>query len=172
MKTLKFAAKAHKGQKVPGTDLPYLVHLCLVCMEIFAVLNRKNKINGDLAIQCALLHDTIEDTKITRKQLESDFGIAVAESVQALSKDKSLPKKEQLTDSLRRIKQQPHEVWIVKMADRIANLQKPPFFWTKSKIKSYYQQSCEIYHTLKEADSEIAARLKQKIDSYLHYMKE
>ena len=59
IKAYNFAAEAHKGQKVPGTDLPYIMHLSLVSMEIMAALSVENDLDGDLAIQCALLHDTI-----------------------------------------------------------------------------------------------------------------
>ena len=172
IKALKYAAIAHKKQKVPGTNLSYLMHISLVCMEVFAVVHRQKQINGDLTLQCALLHDTIEDTKITYQKLVSDFGTEVADGVRALSKNRSLPAKDRLPDSLYRIKQQPYEIWIVKMADRITNLQKPPFFWTRSKIRNYHQQACQIYQSLKEADATLAARLKNKTDNYLQYIKE
>ena len=35
----------------------------MVCMEIMAALAVEVNVNGDLAIQCALLHDSIEDAK-------------------------------------------------------------------------------------------------------------
>lgn len=33
IKACRFAAEAHQGQCVPGTELPYLVHLSMVSME-------------------------------------------------------------------------------------------------------------------------------------------
>jgi (p)ppGpp synthase/HD superfamily hydrolase len=33
---LRFAAEAHRAQTVPGTDLPYLMHLASVAMETIA----------------------------------------------------------------------------------------------------------------------------------------
>ena len=38
-KTILFAAEKHKTQKVPGTDLTYLVHLSDVAMEILIASN-------------------------------------------------------------------------------------------------------------------------------------
>lgn len=32
----RFAAEAHNGQLVPGTDLPYMLHINLVAMEVLA----------------------------------------------------------------------------------------------------------------------------------------
>ena len=65
LKAYRFAAEAHKGQLFPGTDLPYLMHISFVSMEIIAGLGAEKNHDGDLAIQCALLHDVIEDTDVT-----------------------------------------------------------------------------------------------------------
>ncbi len=54
-----FAARAHRSQNVPGTDLPYIVHLNLVTAEVMAALAATDGLDGDLAVCCALLHDTI-----------------------------------------------------------------------------------------------------------------
>ena len=67
IRAYKYAAKAHHGQCVPGSKLPYIVHLSLVSMEVMASLSIGNKRNGDLSVQCALLHDIIEDTVETEE---------------------------------------------------------------------------------------------------------
>ena len=111
IKAYKFAGEAHNKQKLPGSDLPYIMHLTLVSMEIMAALSVENNLDGDLAIQCALLHDTIEDTGIKYDNLKDEFGIMVANGVNALSKNGTIKsKKEQMTDSLERIKKQPKEI--------------------------------------------------------------
>jgi len=166
IKAFKFAAYAHRGQTVPGTDLPYIMHLSFVSMEIIAALRFDKGYDEDLALQCALLHDVIEDTDTTYEQLKNEFDSSVADGVLALSKDKNLARADQMQDSLRRIKQQPREVQMVKSADRITNLQPPPDHWTKEKIIKYREESIEIYNALKEADEYLASRLFQKIDDY------
>jgi len=112
IKAFNFAAKAHKDQKVPGTDLPYIVHLVLVSMEIMAVLAVEDGLDGDLAIQCALLHDVIEDTDTTFEDVLRVFTPDIAYGVLALTKDdevgsdiedKHERKKLMVTDSLNRI---------------------------------------------------------------------
>ncbi|PAX51115.1 DNA polymerase IV [Brunnivagina elsteri] len=72
------AENAHQGQKVPGTKISYIMHLSFVSMEIIAALNIEPERDGNLAIQCAILHDTIEDTNTTFEQLESEFGAKIA----------------------------------------------------------------------------------------------
>jgi (p)ppGpp synthase/HD superfamily hydrolase len=170
IKAYKFAAQAHQGQKYPGTDLPYIMHLSFVCMEVIAALNVESDRDGNLVIQCALLHDAIEDTDITFDRLEAEFGKAVANGVLALTKDVNLEKHLQIEDSLKRIEQQPAEIWMVKLADRIANLQVPPPYWTKDKIKSYRQEAIYIYDALKDASKFLGDRLYKKIEEYRVYL--
>ncbi|MBN1582951.1 MAG: bifunctional (p)ppGpp synthetase/guanosine-3',5'-bis(diphosphate) 3'-pyrophosphohydrolase, partial [Anaerolineae bacterium] len=88
----RFAAEAHRGQIYPGTDLPYIMHISFVSMEIIAALHTERDRDGDLAVQCALLHDVIEDTTVTYAQVRAAFRPVVAAGVQALSKDAALPK--------------------------------------------------------------------------------
>ncbi|MBD2297158.1 HD domain-containing protein [Nostoc sp. FACHB-190] len=169
IKAYKFAAIAHHNQTIPGSELPYIMHLSFVSMELIAALNVEKVANADLAIQCAVLHDTIEDSGITFEQIKTEFGEAVAKGVLALTKDKSLAKHLQMADSLRRLKQQPPEIWMVKLADRISNLQAPPHYWSQEKITKYREEAIQIYETLKDASPFLAARLAKKIEDYKTY---
>ncbi len=171
IKAYRFAAHAHNRQKFPGTDLPYIMHVSFVAMEIIAALQSNDGYDANLAVQCALLHDVIEDTRTTYEQVEGTFGKPVADGVLALSKNKKLEKSTQMEDSLRRIKQQPREVWMVKLADRITNLQRPPWFWPKAKIKDYGEEALVIYSALGEANEALAQRLLLKIEDYKAYIK-
>ncbi|HUG53861.1 MAG TPA: bifunctional (p)ppGpp synthetase/guanosine-3',5'-bis(diphosphate) 3'-pyrophosphohydrolase, partial [Vicinamibacteria bacterium] len=105
-------------------------------------------------------------TLVTAEQLRAVFGPAVASGVSALSKNKVLPKEQQLEDSLHRIREQPAEVWMVKLADRITNLQPPPAHWSKDKIAGYREEAIAIHTSLGEASSVLAGRLSQKIETY------
>jgi guanosine-3',5'-bis(diphosphate) 3'-pyrophosphohydrolase len=163
-----FASHAHNGQTVPGTDLPYINHIGNVAMEVMTAIAKSESFHKpNLAVQCALLHDVIEDTKTTYELVYANFGVEVADGVQALTKNEKLPsKEEQMADSLQRIRLQPHEVWVVKMADRITNLQPPPAHWSKEKINNYKNEAMIIYSELKDASELLASRLFQKIDGY------
>lgn len=173
-KAYNFAAEAHKGQLVPGTDMPYVVHASIVAMEIIAALAVETVERPNLAVQCALLHDCLEDTYIVYDEIVTQYGIYVADGVLALSKDGAVGKTEdeykrdrlQLEDSLQRIKQQPREIWMVKMADRIVNLQRPPSHWNDGKIV-WYKQGAELIHKeLSSASEYLGERLRAKIDRY------
>lgn len=161
-----FAAEAHNGQLLPDTTLPYIVHPGMVCMEVMAALQAEAGHQADLAVPCALLHDVLEDTTITYETLKTEFGEQVAEGVLALSKDRSLPKTKQMDDSLRRIRLQPREVWMVKLADRINNLRTPPAHWTAEKKAQYREEAVRILEALQEASPLLAERLREKIAGY------
>lgn len=166
LKAMWFAAAAHNGQTIPDTDLPYLVHIGMVSMEVLAALGELPADQADLAVQCSLLHDVLEDTATPYDLIVAEFGEAVAKGVKALSKNPRIDKPLRMTDSLNRIRQQPQAVWIVKLADRITNLQPPPASWSKTKAERYHQESLVILESLGEASQLLAQRLTWKIMSY------
>jgi GTP diphosphokinase / guanosine-3',5'-bis(diphosphate) 3'-diphosphatase len=171
MKAWKFASEAHRGQFVPGTEIAYIHHVGGVAMEAMTAIALSQDIQyPDLVVQCALLHDVIEDTQITHSDIKQKFGIDVADGVLALTKDETLPTKQaQMSDSLARIKSAPREVWIVKLSDRIINLQPPPQYWPCDKIKAYSDEAFLILETLGVANNYLAGRMKQKISEYQQY---
>lgn len=170
----RFAARAHQGATVPGTELPYLLHVVQVCHEALGAAAADPTLDRRLILACALLHDTVEDTDTTVEQLAETFGEAVAAGVSALSKRDhidgvALTKAEKMADSLSRIRAQPREVWCVKLADRITNLQPPPAHWMADKIRSYQEEARIILEHLGEASPVLAARLAGKIEGYGGY---
>jgi (p)ppGpp synthase/HD superfamily hydrolase len=56
---------------------------------------------------------------------------------------------------------------MVKLCDRITNLQPPPKHWTAEKMASYRDEALIILGQLGEANLFLAERLKIKIDTYL-----
>jgi len=172
-KTWYLISKLHQGQKYGGDEdnlqIEYINHIGSVTFEIINSLNFEENIDADFAISCALLHDTIEDTEITLDEIEDLFGKEIARAVSVLTKNTTLEKNMQMQDSLFRILQLSKEVWSVKMADRICNLYAPPYYWTTEKKKEYHKESLLIYDTLKEGNTYLANRLKEKIDNYVNY---
>ncbi len=165
-RALEFAATAHGAQRVPGTGLPYVVHVTAVCAEVLAALAVERWEAGERSVVCALLHDTIEDTDRTWRDVAAAFGDGVADGVAALSKNPALPKPEAMADSLRRIRFQPRAVWCVKLADRIVNLADPPAHWAPEKVTAYRAEAVTIADALGEASPALHARLRSKIERY------
>jgi len=167
--------KLHKGQQYSGPKegekFPYINHIGSVTFEVLAAIEHTDHINADLAIKCALLHDSIEDTSFAFENVQDKFGASVANGVLALTKNETLKGKEnQMRDSLNRIKQQPKEIWAVKMADRICNLSPPPYYWTKEKKQAYWKEAQLIHQELKEGNSYLAERLANKISIYKEFI--
>ncbi len=170
-KAWNFVSDIHNGQKLPGSDIPYINHLGLVAMEATSTIARTNIKNPNLFVLCALLHDSIEDTPATYEDIEKKFGIDIADGVLSLTKNTNLPSKlEQMKDSINRIKNQPKEIWMVKLCDRITNLQSPPKHWNKAKIAKYQNEARLILEQLGEASPFLAERLNTKIANYNQYL--
>lgn len=170
-KAILFAAEKHeaKNQKVPGTNLPYLLHLSNVAMEILIASAHTENFDLGFAVQVALLHDTLEDTDTTFQELEEKFGLEVAEAVAALTKNERLTKEERMNDCLERIRKLKPEVWAVKLADRITNLQPPPPDWDKEKIEKYYEEAKTIWCELGSANGYLGERIHEQIAYYAAY---
>lgn len=174
-KAWNFATIAHRGQTYgyPGESVwfEYINHVGRVTMEVIWALAVHAPYDGNLAVQCALLHDVLEDTHHTYQDLYREFGQDVASGVLALTKDTRLASKSaQMDDSLQRIRLQPKEVWMVKLADRITNLSPPPQRWKREKRIAYRDEARRIHATLGEGSSVLAERLGQRIVGYGQYI--
>ncbi|MFP4421928.1 MAG: HD domain-containing protein [Desulfococcaceae bacterium] len=162
----RFAAEVHQGQTVPGTELPYLLHVATVCAEVMAAVSAEPEDDPDLAVQCALLHDAMEDAGVAHEALAERFGTPVADGVAALSKNPKIPKAERMAGSLARIQGRPFAVWKVKLADRITNLQPPPPGWSGRKIAAYAEEARRILQELGEASPFLSRRMEAKLAQY------
>lgn len=169
---IKYATYKHmqKRQKVKGTKLPYVVHLSNVVMEVMVAAQNTTDFDLNFAVQVAILHDTIEDTSTTYKEIEENFGTEVAIGVMALTKNEELPRDSHVADSLNRIKKLRKEVWAVKLADRITNLQPPPNNWSRQKRLKYLEDAKLILEELKEGNEYLADRLGSEIEKYKKYL--
>ena len=81
----RVAEKAHRGQKRASGE-PYVTH-CLAVASILAELQVPTAV-----IAAGLLHDTVEDTKITLEDLQSDFGGEITNLVDGVTKLTNLPR--------------------------------------------------------------------------------
>lgn len=170
VRALHLAARCHGEQKVPGTELPYVVHVVSVCAELLPALELERPPLAEAAMQAALLHDVLEDTPLSYAELVREVGEQVAALVASLTKDSALPKAERMADSLRRILLQPPEAAMVKLADRVTNLAPPPAFWSRDKKAAYRDEARAILAALGHASPLLAARLAARIDAYEAYL--
>jgi len=166
-KAIKYAGDKHSKQLVPGTNSNYLLHIANVAMEVLVAYSHSESFDIAYAIQVAILHDTIEDTSSTYEEIKELFGEDIANGVQALTKNENLSTKEEMMlDSLRRINEQLDEVGLVKLADRITNLQHPPPHWSQEKVKKYLNEAKLISKSLQNKNEYLSDRIERKIVGY------
>lgn len=120
---IRFAVVHHRKQRYPGTNVPYVAHLWAVADLARKLCARYPGLDPHFAATVAALHDIIEDTEVSYGDVYGAFGHKVADGVLALSKNKETSPSFQMAECLVRIKGQPLEVWIAKIADRVYNLE-------------------------------------------------
>ena len=120
-KAYDFALKAHKNQKRDSGD-PYLMHPV-------AVANILTDLKLDSAtIATGLLHDTIEDTNVTYKTVQKEFGKEVADLVDGVTKISEIENKvieNSKAENIRKLilaTSKDIRVLLVKLGDRLHNM--------------------------------------------------
>lgn len=114
---IAFAAIAHAGQKRKYTDDPYIVHP----IEVMQIVRSVEPNREDMAV-AAVLHDVLEDTPVTHRELYRRFGEHIYFLVQGLTE---VPvegnRKVRKAAECERLAQQPPEVQTIKVADMLSN---------------------------------------------------
>ena len=116
-----YAMKAHGNQK-RASGAPYFSHP----LEVAAILAEMRL--DDATIATALLHDTIEDTDVTRTEIDTMFGPEIGTLVDGLTKIKKLDlvtKKAEQAENFRKLLlaiSSDIRVLLVKLADRLHNM--------------------------------------------------
>ncbi|MFZ2252904.1 MAG: HD domain-containing protein [Minisyncoccia bacterium] len=119
---IRAASVLHKDQVRKGqVPYPYITHLTAVAMIV------SDYTDDEDTIVASLLHDTLEDTDYTEKELEDDFGGSVKEIVCAISEPKSNDKEPtnveaQKKQYLKQLANASERALVVVAADKIHNM--------------------------------------------------
>jgi guanosine-3',5'-bis(diphosphate) 3'-pyrophosphohydrolase len=116
-----FALRFHGDQKRP-TGAPYAEHL----LEALEVLVRGAGVTDPEVLCAAVLHDVVEDTPCTIGGVRTAFGDRVAELVGWVTKpetDADADKKAAKEAYLQGLADAPDDAILVKLADRVSNVQ-------------------------------------------------
>ena len=146
-KAFNFALEAHQNQK-REEGVPYIIHPVAVA-----------KILTDLKLDSAtittgLLHDTIEDTKVTYESVKKEFGEEVANLVEGVTKISALENKassDSKAENFRKLilaTSKDIRVLLVKLADRLHNMRTIQFLKDKDKTIRKAKETMEIYAPL------------------------
>jgi len=138
------AEKAHRGQTRKSGE-PYITHPVAVA----TILAEVGMTSPTLA--AALLHDTVEDTDYSLEQLTADFGPAIAQLVDGVTKlDKIRYGERAQSETLRKMiiaMSRDIRVLLIKLADRLHNARTWRFVPVES-AKKKARETLEIYAPL------------------------
>ena len=142
-KAYELAAKVHEGQKRLSGE-PYIIHPVSVAIILYNL-----GMDGE-SMAAALLHDVVEDTDMTKENIQEEFGEDVANLVEGVTKLGKVPiftKEEQQAENVRKMlmaMSQDIRVIIIKLADRIHNMRTLSFM-RPDKRREKAQETLEIY---------------------------
>ncbi|HMC36937.1 MAG TPA: bifunctional (p)ppGpp synthetase/guanosine-3',5'-bis(diphosphate) 3'-pyrophosphohydrolase [Actinomycetota bacterium] len=141
-----FAAASHQGQKrLTGED--FIEHPVAVA-TIVADLGM-----DVTTLQAALLHDVVEDTRLTLEDVERDFGSSVTAIVDGLTKldrIKFRSREQEQAENVRKMiiaMAQDIRVLLIKLADRLHNMRTLEVF-SRQKQQEKATETLEIYAPL------------------------
>ena len=141
-----YAMKAHKDDRRANGD-PYFSHP----LEVAAILTELKL--DDATIATALLHDVIEDTDVTREEIDRLFGTEIGALVEGLTKIKKLDlvsKKAEQAENFRKLLvsiSTDIRVLLVKLADRLHNMRTLEHKKPESRRRTS-EETLEIYAPL------------------------
>lgn len=149
-KAYRVANDAHKGQVRLSND-PYVSHLIAVA-AILAQIGLDETI-----VAAGLLHDVLEDTKVTREELQEEFGEEIASLVDGVTKIRSLytssatpSQKEKQAQNLRKMlvaTAKDVRVILIKLADRLHNMRTIEYL-PPDKRQKIAKETLDIYAPL------------------------
>jgi GTP pyrophosphokinase len=141
-----YAAAAHSGQ-LRRSGQPYLSHPMAVAHTLASM-----RMDG-ATVAAGLLHDTVEDTKITIDEIDENFGEDVADLVDGVTKISMLnfdSKEERQAENIRKMILAMNEdlrVLFVKLADRLHNMRTLEYL-SAGRQRGIAQETMDIYAPL------------------------
>ena len=145
LKAAAFAADRHRRQKRKDHEAtPYINHP----LEVARLLAEEGGVRDAEVLTAALLHDVIEDTRTTRRELERRFGARVAALVAEVTDDKRLPKQVRKRLQIEHAPQMSRAAALIKIADKTCNLrdirERPPKGWSAARRRGYFAHAMAV----------------------------
>ncbi len=159
-KAIAFAAKKHEGQFRKSELIPYILHPLEVGAIVAGIMNDEN------VIIAGLLHDTVEDTDTTFKEIRDNFGDTVANLVFSETEDKleELP---------------PEETWMIRKKESLKVLKeskdmRKKVLWLSDKLsntraiyRSYLKRGDDVFNDFHQKDKKKQEWYYRTIADYL-----
>ena len=158
IKALMFAAHKHRDQRRKDIDAsPYINHP----ISLVDVLYREGGVDDVVVIVGALLHDTIEDTDTTPAELTAEFGSEISSVVLEVTDDTSLDRATRKQMQIERAAQVSDKAKLIKLADKICNLQdmltQPPASWDLDRKQEYFDWAKQVVNQIRGTNPKLEA---------------
>ena len=146
---INFSEQAHKDQIRKSGD-PFITHPIEVAKILTSI-----KMDA-FGIAAGLLHDTIEDTEISKSEITDIFGDQISELVQGLtkiSKFSLMINKQKLGENYRKLilaSSKDLRVILIKLADRLHNMRTINYIKDESKKINISMETLEIFVPLSQ----------------------
>lgn len=122
LRAIKFAIEAHHDSHHKYDRAPYSVHLAIAAHYADSYGSLLPPGERDNVLAAVWLHDTIEDCRITYRDLEKVFGTHISEMVFAVTNNRGKTREERADESYYKgIRETPYATFI-KLCDRLANV--------------------------------------------------
>jgi len=159
LKAIEFASRKHSTQRRKDKEAsPYINHPIAVAH----LLADTGGVSDLVTLMAAVLHDTIEDTETTAKELETHFGRTIRRVVEEVTDDKSLDKAERKQRQIDHAPGLTARAKIIKLADKIANVQDvtdaPPANWDLARRIEYLDWTEKVVAGCRGANASLEKR--------------
>jgi guanosine-3',5'-bis(diphosphate) 3'-pyrophosphohydrolase len=157
-----FAAHKHSDQRRKDAKAsPYINHP----LALAEMLTSVGGVRDPVVLAAALLHDTIEDTQTTAKELTKHFGPVVAGIVVEVTDDKRLEKTERKRLQVEHAATTSRRAKLVKLADKICNLTdilgSPPADWSVERKLEYFDWARAVVDQLGPVNRPMLGRFRK-----------
>ncbi len=145
-RAFEFAKDCHSCQKRLSGE-PYIIHPINVALILINLGMDTN------SVVAGLLHDVIEDTKVSKDDISEKFGADIALLVDGVTKLSNVPlytKEEQHVENIRKMllaMSKDIRVIVIKLADRLHNM-RTALAWSEQKRRDKSLETMEIYAPL------------------------
>lgn len=114
---IEFAARAHHGQFRKASPVPYILHP----LNVARILIECGAPDG--VVISAVLHDVVEDTKVSLDQVRAEFGQEVARLVEGMSEpDRRDTWENRKRGTLSALETAPQDLLLIELADKLDNI--------------------------------------------------
>ena len=162
LKAVEFAAHKHTDQRRKDAKAsPYINHP----IALARILRAEGDVDDPAVIAAALLHDTVEDTETSYRELRGQFGAKVADIVAEVTDTKWLKRGSRKRLQISKASHATEGAKLVKLADKIANLRdiiaNPPADWSVARKREYFDWAKQVVDQMRGAN----LKLERRFDS-------